>query len=163
MRIIEARGPVVDALKRYDPGLRVRWSFEKKKWAVDAPLKDRRDIAPPVFYERLPGNQYIEHLLPEKSERYINYHSGRYPVCFAVKLNKALLPAIAQRDQVRMRGAFVGKYVEGLRQERDFKERGREKRADERAREGYELLKFIQRKNPGFADGAGVSIKGAFK
>jgi len=79
--IVLASGGVVRALKSYDRGLRVRWSWEKQKWAVESKV-DRSDLmVPPTRFVPIQGIKgfYREELLPEKSDRSICYRD-RYNV-----------------------------------------------------------------------------------
>lgn len=100
MTLIFENGPVSKALRTYDPNIRVRWSWEKRKWAVEAKAKRGKMILPPVFYEPVQGfkDLYRESLLPEKSDRYIQYHDQYYVICWARKLNWALYHKIVRMD-----------------------------------------------------------------
>lgn len=155
-----AHGPVVDALKRYDPGLRVRWSYEKNAWAVEAPLLSREDMLPPVFYEQKPNGEYIERLLPELSERYISYRDGTYVLCWVKQLKTPLVGIIAQRDQAKMHGGGMGQMKRNIQADNEHKNRAAEKRQQERCYEAYDRFKSHARNKPWLEDGTGTSIKG---
>ncbi len=162
-RIIEARGPVVEALRRYDSGLRVRWSHEKKQWAVDAPfnLPNPNVIPKPVkFYRIGSGDHWVETLLPEYSERNIQYKDRRYVVCWVKRLTPALVPAIARRDAQRNKKGLVGVFDEDLAARTAQKKTEEKQSREARVYSGYDRFKFDLRKNPNAEDGTGVSIKG---
>lgn len=163
MKIIEARGPVVDALKRHDPGLRVRWSHEKREWAVDAPFKvpDNAWMVPPVFFERV-GNtdNYIEHLLPEYSDRNISYQDRRYVIVWSKTVDWRLYRKIVNLDSHKMQGGMVGQYRRNFHRGEAEKKEEERKRKDERVYAAWDKFKYWQRKTPWAEDGAGVSIKG---
>lgn len=163
MRIQLARGPAVAALQRYDPGLRVRWSHEKGKWAVDAPYGNGPvALPPPVRYERIGDtNQYVEHLMPEYSERYIGFKDRRYVVCFAKTVDWPLFSAIVQRDSHRQSKRAVGLFDKVMREQQEAKARQEQYERSERVYQGWDRFKFDRRKlGPGAEDGTGVSIKG---
>lgn len=162
--IIEARGPVIEALRRYDPGLRVRWSHEKKCWAVDAPFTHPNPnvIPKPIKFQRIGnGDYWIETLLPEYSERNIQYRDRRYVVCWAKRVTHRLLDAIVKRDGQRFKRGIVGVFdknqadtAAGKRKEATFAK-------GERVYAAWDRFKFDRRKlGAGAEDGTGVSIKG---
>lgn len=162
-RIIEARGPVVEALKRYDPGLRVRWSHEKKKWAIDAPynIPNPNEIAKPVkFYRVGEGDHWLETLLPEYSERNFEYKDKRYVVAWAKKVTWSLLQAIANHDTYRHRKGAVGMLNDELKARDTKKAKDFKSRRDDRVYEGWHQFKHNLRRNPNLEDGTGTSIKG---
>lgn len=163
-RIIEARGPVVAALKRYDPGLRVRWSHERKRWAVDAPYAEQTApaaIPAPVRFERIEdGSHWVARLLPEYSERNIQYRDRRYVVCWATRLTRDLVGAIARRDSHRVRRGLVGLLDEDMAVRDAEKAKTERRTTQDRVDAGYDRFKFNLRKDPNAEDGTGVSIKG---
>lgn len=164
MQLKLARGPWVDALRRYDPGLRVRWSWEKRKWCVDAPAKtmDSKLLVPPVWFERIgDSDSWVEHTLPMASDKYISYHSHRYIICWSPHVDRRLYEAIVKRDGHRMRGGFVGELNRNLhaRNEAMFKER--EKKSKELAYGAYDYYRFLNRKHPEMEpETTGISMKG---
>lgn len=160
MRIIEARGPVVNQLKRYDPGLRIRWSWEKKKWAVEAPVRRQDKLVPPVFYEPVGEGEWIEHILPELSERYITYQEKMYVICWTKNLDTRLVDAVVKRDSNRISGNYLASIDRKIIDYYGKKKVDEAKRTDERCREAWDLMKYYARKNPTAEDGTGVSIKG---
>lgn len=165
-RILLARGPAVEALRRYDPGLRVRWSHEKQKWAVDAPLIKGGDtievLPPPVRYERVgEGDQFVEHLLPEYSERKMQFKDQRYVVCYSKTTDWPLFSAVVQHDGHRHRKGMVGLFDDTLKQDEAAKSKQEQYERSERVYAAFDRYKHITRKMGANAEsGAGVSIKG---
>ena len=161
MRIVEARGPVVEALKKHDPGLRVRWSWEWGKWVVDAPWLafDTSFVPPPVRYEQTSAG-WVETLEPERSERRILYADRRYVVCRCGRIDWPLYHAIVRRDGQRQKKGLVGVFDAEFEKEVKAQKRQEDARKDRRVYEGWDRFKFIHRKHPELADGAGVSTKG---
>jgi hypothetical protein len=162
-RIIEARGPVVEALKRYDSGLRVRWSFEKQKWAIEARVMNgRRDkLLPPVTWERVAEtDQWREKIMPELSERYISFHSGTYVIGWVKEITPSLLRMVRSKDQAQMAGGAKGQLYANLRATRDEREKVVVKRREETTYAGWDYMKFLGHNKPWLADGTGISTKG---
>ncbi len=162
MRIIEACGPVVEALKRYDPGLRVRWSHEKKKWAVDAKffLPNPNVLPKPVRFLEIGPDQWLETLLPEYSERNIQYRDHTYVVCWARKVDWPLLRAVASRDAQKFKKGLAGALDQEMASQAIAKEKTAKSVKDERVYAAWDRFKFDRRKNPNAEDGTGTSIKG---
>lgn len=162
MTVIEASGPWVKALKRYDPGLRVRWSYEKNKWAVDAPFKsDNPDwCTPPVAHEQLANGQWVERVLPFRSEKYIQYRSKRYVVCWTTHIDRRVFNAIVEKDTYRHKNLAVGRFDDALRRDKSERDRFEAREKDDRVREGFDRVKHELRHNHNLEDGTGVSIKG---
>lgn len=165
MTIREARGPVVAALKRYDPGLRVRWSPEKQRWAVDAPFKlaPLEWCVPPVRFVETSQGRRRARLLPENSEAYIQYHSKRYVVCWVKRLDMRLVRAVIERDSHRHAGGLAQAFDRKDAENRTAQEQAAGKLKQERVYEAFDRVKYFARKNPNAEDGTGVSVKGAFK
>ncbi len=148
-RVICASGPVVEALRRHDHGLRVRWSFEKKKWAVEAPIRRGDGLVPPVVYERVgQTDQWMECLMPELSDRYISFHDGRYIVCWSEILDWRLYHAVVLADTSRMRGGIVGEHRRAMADRQEAGLKARRARADERSYLAYDKFRFLNRKQP---------------
>ena len=167
MRIIEARGPVVAALKRYDPGLRVRWSHERKQWAVDAPFAENTDprfIPKPVRFEKIEdgeGEHWVARLMPEYSERSMQFRDKRYVVCWAKNLTREILGAVRRCDSHRPgMGNLVKLFDHEIVMAEESKKKSRIAATDERVYTAWDKFKFHLRKNPNAEDGSGVSIKG---
>lgn len=89
----------VRTLKSYNKDLRVRWSFERQKWVVECKA-DRPEALPKPSrsYEDESGN-IKEVILPEKSDRYIGYHDGYYPVYYLKDLTIRVLNQLAASDK----------------------------------------------------------------
>ena len=146
-----ARGGIVEALKRYDQGLRVRWSDEIKKWCVEEKVKRKDLLPPPVLNKPIPGikGAFIKTLSPEKSERYIQYHSGYSPICYVDKLNWGVYEFIVGSDTNRFKSKD-----EFLRNtDRQFKAMEEEKNAPIAAKQeeltynAYDKFKYLTRTN----------------
>lgn len=158
----EMRGPVVEALQRYDPGLRVRWSPERKKWALDAPFlkADPNWIERPVVFEKGLDGIWKERLLPENSERYILHRDKRYAVCYVDKVDERLLDVVTNRDTFKHKNRAQGIFDEHRTEFKEAKVKDEAERKDKRVREGFDQLKHYLRKTPWAEDGTGVSLKG---
>lgn len=86
----------VRALKSFDPDLRVRWSYENKKFIIERKT-DKRGLYKPVKYI-IDKDGVKEVLLPEKSDRYIQYHDGYAGILYTNKLNENLLNHLKSID-----------------------------------------------------------------
>lgn len=100
------------------------------------------------------------HPLPENSERYIQYHSGRYVICWVKRITWNLYRAIVRRDAHRAYKGMVGMYDQANRTAAEKTYRTAESAKSERVAEAWDHFKFHQRRNPNAEDGTGVSIKG---
>ena len=159
--VINARGPWVEAIKRHDPGLRVRWSPEKKKWCVDAPARtlDPRWMDPPVRYVSTDGGKTIrEVVLPLDSERHILWRDKRYAVLYSKTLDKRLYDAVVSSDAARVRGVFRHRLRERIHGDIIAKHARSKKRSAERAYSAHDYWRSLLRKNDD--GGAGISTKG---
>lgn len=154
-----AQGSGVAALKRYDPTLRVRWSFEKKAWAVDAPYKkfDAQFLPAPVRYVQS-GTIVEEKLLPELSERRILYRDKRYLVCATKVLDRRLLYAVVAHDTHRNKRGAVGTFEDLRKEEKEQESREAARRKDERVYGAWDYYRYLNRKHED--GGAGISTKG---
>lgn len=139
-RIIEAVGGVAHALKVYDKRLRIRWSHEKKKWAIEriVPKGARYLLVPPVVYERIPGTKKLfkEKLLPEYSDRRICWDSKTSIIAYCKKVTWDVYDAIVSSDCRRATAQERVKSVEDARvDEIEYKHR-------DRAREAYKFMRW---------------------
>ena len=101
MHLIRATGPVADALRRYDPNIDVRYSWERRSWAISFRTRRPDLIPPPVRVKPLgdtAGAGFVEELLPEKSEAYISYRTKTYPAAYVKRLSWHALERIVQSD-----------------------------------------------------------------
>ncbi len=110
MRIVRATGAVADALRRYDPGMDVRFSWERNRWAITFRTR-RPDLIPkPVrFTETAAG--VIETIMPENSEAYISYKTKTFPAGYVKRLGWPAYENIVRSD-TQMRGSVAGKLKE---------------------------------------------------
>lgn len=150
-RIIAADGPVAAALKRYDPDLRVRWSWERKAWAVEAKVKHRYGIVPPVFFLRDDASGlWNERLLPEHSDRYICYRDSTYIILWAKVLDARVLQAVVDRDSNRVGGedGLVDHFDADVRRVQWERDASEHTLVSERSREAYDRLRFLNKTRP---------------
>lgn len=100
MRLIRASGAVADALRRYDRNLDVRYSWERRQWAITY-RTTRPDLLPkPVRFTESEGG-VLESLMPEKSEAYISYRTRTYPAAYVPKLSWDLYKKMIAADSMR--------------------------------------------------------------
>lgn len=97
MRLIRATGAVADALRRRDPNLDVRYSWERRRWAI-VHRPRRPDLIPPPVRPELTAGGIVEHLLPEKSEAYISYRTKTYPIAYVEKLSWLAFRRLVESD-----------------------------------------------------------------
>lgn len=100
MRLIRATGAVADALRRYDRNLDVRYSWERRRWAITFRTR-RPDLLPkPVVFQETEGG-VVERLMPEKSEAYVSYYTRTYPAAYVDRLNWEVYQRIVESDTMR--------------------------------------------------------------
>ena len=110
MRLVRATGAVADALRRYDPGMDIRFSPEKNRWAIVFRTR-RPDLIPkPVVWKETEAGP-VETLAPENSEAYISYKTKTYPAGYVKRLGWPAYENIVRNDTV-MRGSVAGKLAE---------------------------------------------------
>jgi hypothetical protein len=97
MHLIRATGPVAAALRRYDPNLDVRYSWERRSWAISFRTR-RPDLIPRPVRPEITGSGIIEHLMPERSEAYISYRTKTYPAAYVKKLSWNTFERIVASD-----------------------------------------------------------------
>ena len=146
-RIVKAQGGVVQALRAYDRKLRVRWSHEKKKWAVDRvvprSLWDR--MVPPVAFERIPGTKmFRETVAPEFSEKRICYDSRTQVVLYCNVLTWDVFEALVNADCRRVGG--INDRVKALE---SAKASDQARRDRDRMREAYKYLRWAENRKGG--------------
>lgn len=123
MRLIRATGAVADALRRYDRNLDVRYSWERKMWAITYRTR-RPDLLPkPVrFIETKAG--VVESLMPEKSEAYVSYRTKTFPAAYIDRLNWDAYKRIIESDSMR---ANVRSRLKDLEEKREAEYRAKSK------------------------------------
>ena len=105
MRLIRATGPVADALRRYDPEIEVRYSWERRRWAIVFRTR-RPDLIPkPVVWKETEAGP-VETLAPENSEAYISYKTKTYPAGYVKRLGWPAYENIVRSD-TQMRGGVA--------------------------------------------------------
>ena len=145
MRLIRPQGYVVDALRRYDPNLDVRWSWEKRKWAIVVrPLRPDM-IPPPVKYVKAKEGKggWEEVVLPEKSEAFISYRTETMPVGYFEKLSWAVLGDIVENDTWRK-----GKVQRQLQKMAEQREKEQKAVAADRRRAAWKYMRWHANKHP---------------
>lgn len=152
MRLILNNSPVARALKTYDPNIRVRWSWEKKKWAVEARAKRGKMILPPVFYKQVQDGKdwFEESLLPERSERYIQYHDQSYVICWTKDLSWGMYEKIISMDthRARTKEDAIEQSMQGFLSDQKNKDKAKTDRQAEVARVAYEKYHWLNNKKP---------------
>ena len=102
--IVLASGGIVEALKAYDPGIRVRMSHEKKKWCVEAPHKRPDMMVPPVVFTTIPGTKTrVESLLPWLCDRAIAFRDRMQIILWTDILTWDVYKAVVQADTQKYR------------------------------------------------------------
>ena len=105
MRLVRATGAVADALRRYDPGMDIRFSPEKNRWAIVFRTR-RPDLIPkPVTWTETAAGP-VESLAPENSEAYISWKTKTYPAGYVKKLGWPAYENIVRNDTL-MRGSVA--------------------------------------------------------
>lgn len=111
----------VRALKSFDPDLRVRWSYEQNKFIIERKT-DKRGLYMPVKYV-VENNNIKEILLPEKSDRYIQYHDGYAGILYTDKLNESLLNYLKSIDNWNSKKTLNELVNEYEKKQKDNKEK----------------------------------------
>jgi len=105
MRLVRATGAVADALRRYDPDIDVRYSWERRRWAIVFRTR-RPDLIPkPVRWVETKTGP-VETLAPENSEAYISYKTKTYPAGYVKRLGWPAYENIVRSD-TQMRGGVA--------------------------------------------------------
>jgi hypothetical protein len=105
MRLVRATGAVADALRRYDPDIDVRYSWERRRWAIVFRTR-RPDLIPkPVRWVETKIGP-VETLAPENSEAYISYKTKTYPAGYVKRLGWTAYENIVRSD-TQMRGGVA--------------------------------------------------------
>lgn len=146
-RIVKAQNGVVQALRAYDRKLRVRWSHEKKKWAIErsVPRSVWPHLVPPVVFERIPGTKFFkEHLLAEFSEKRICWDSKTEVVAYCKNITWDVFQAIVNSDCRRV--GSVNARVNALEKARVSEA---QRRDYDRMREAYKYLRWAENRKGG--------------
>lgn len=106
MRLVRATGAVADALRRYDSGMDIRFSWERNRWAIVFHTR-RPDLIPkPVVWKETKAGP-VEALAPENSEAYISYKTKTYPAGYVKRLGWPAYENIVRTD-TQLRGSVAG-------------------------------------------------------
>lgn len=144
--MIRATGAVADALRRYDPNLDVRYSWERKAWAIAFRTR-RPDLIPPPVKAAPVGmttmDGFIEELLPEKSEAYISYRTKTYPAAYVKKLSWHTFEGLIKSD-TQLQGS-VKRQMKHLEEQRDIEYH---RKAKDRYREARSFMNWHARTHP---------------
>lgn len=103
----------VRSLKSFNKDLRVRWSFEKRKWIIEHAVSDRRALFTPVHMQMTADGKVIEHRLPALSDRAIQWRDMCYGILYVEKLDSRVIPILASMDTSHHKSAKAfAKHVE---------------------------------------------------
>ena len=134
MRIIRATGAVAEALRRYDPNVDVRYSWERRSWAIV--FRPRRpDLIPPPVHG--------EGRLAELSEEHISYRTKTCPVGYVKKLSWNVAEKMIASDTAR--NGALAKQTAALQAGRDA-DAGRQ--AKDRYKEARKYMNWHARTHP---------------
>lgn len=142
MRVLRATGAVADALRRYDPDIDVRYSWERRQWAIVFRTR-RPDLIPPPVRPVMTAGGVVEELLPERSEAYISYQTKTFPAAYVPKLSWNAMDSIVASD-TRLNGSV-------RRQMRDLKiarEAEAKRKAKDRWKEARSYMNWHGRTHP---------------
>ena len=134
MRVIRATGAVAAALRRYDPNIDVRYSWERRSWAIV--FRPRRpDLIPPPVY--------VDGRMAEQSEAHISYRTKTQPVGYVKKLSWQAAERIISADTARV--GPLAKQVAGMQAGRDAEYRRQSK---DRFKEARKFMNWHSRTHP---------------
>lgn len=130
-------------LRNFDKNLRIRWSKEKNQWIVEEKVKNRNGLYKPVkYYED--GGKIKYRILPENSDRYIQYRDGYAPVCYIKELNTKLIQYLHSIRWDKGGKLTFEQYLRQLDEQDEREEQKRiEKIADRVSYEAGEIYDYI--------------------
>ena len=133
---------VVSALKRYDPNLDIRFSWQKGKWAITTrPL--RPDLIPPPIRWEKGEEGWGETMLPERSEARISYRTKTMPVAYVGRLSAEAISQVIEADTWKN-----GRIERQLEKMQEVVERDRMIVKRDRWREARDYMKWHARTHP---------------
>lgn len=97
------------ALRRFDPTLRVRWSRERRTFLIEARATSRKGIMKPVRMFKTPSGHILERMMPEHSDRYVQWHDQVYAILETPRLVEDVLAFILASDVTRHGKARQGR------------------------------------------------------
>lgn len=109
----------VKQLKSIDKDLRVRWSYENNRWIIERKTPKVGIYLPIKYYKDEDGNLSYK-ILPEKSDRYIQYHDGYSGIYYCDSLDNRILEKLKMTDTWGIKN--YGKYIEELEAKQKKKE-----------------------------------------
>lgn len=137
-----AYSPVIAAIRRYDPNLDVRWSWEKGKWAL-VYRPPRPDLIPPPVRTVRTAAGWVEERLPEKSEAHISFRTKTMPVGYVSNLSWHVFEQVVQTDTRRR-----GRVARQLARMQEIAERDRRRIAKDRWKEARKYMLWHARTHP---------------
>lgn len=136
----------VEELRRYDPELGVRYSWERRKWAITRKVMPLMWASIPRPVRRIPrrGGGADEVILDPRSELSLNYRNKTEVVGFVRDLNKDAVKEVLRMDGWR-RGNDINKRIGNLEM---MQEKQREFARKDRVHAAYDFLRSGWRRNP---------------
>lgn len=133
---------VVAALKRHDKNLDVRWSWQKRMWAiVTRPL--RPDLIPVPMKWAKTAAGWVDERLPERSEAAVSFRTQTMPVGYVKNLSWDLVRQIVTTDTWRN-----GRVAKQLKAMQEAAERDRMRVARDRWKEARKFMNWHARTHP---------------
>ncbi len=133
----------IKSLRSYNKDLRVRWSYERRKWVIEHKAMDKRSLFTPVRMEMTQDGRIIEHIMPRLSDRFIQYHDSYYGVVYTKSLDNRVIPAIAAMDTAHFKSgkAYAKSVEEGEAQVEAFEDRKKSEDLAGHSNDVYNYLK----------------------
>lgn len=144
MQVVRPQGSaVVATLKRYDRHLDVRWSWQKRMWAiVTRPL--RPDLIPaPMRWAKTEAGVWTDERLPERCEAAVSFRTKTMPVGYVKHLSWDLVRQVIGNDTWRN-----GRLAKQLKAMQESAERDRLRVAKDRWREARSFMNWHARTHP---------------
>ena len=144
--IIKPFGGVSRAIASYDRNIRTRWSHEKKKWVLEAPVKRSDLMIPPIrFVPSGIEGQYYEELLPELSDRRICYRDRFDPLFWCKTLTWEVFDVLVKSDSHRFKSReeflrYTDKEQANREQANEKEEYDKNQDLNEQAQDKYKFL-----------------------
>lgn len=143
--VIPRASGALRAILAYDRSLRVRWSWERRCWAIEAKVLRPELMAPPVRFIPIPGTQLArEQLLPELSDKNICYRHKTSILAFTPVVDMRAFEVVVDSDGQRSRRSLSQRVedVEAFRTVEFARQR------KERAREARKFLNWSHNRTP---------------
>lgn len=132
-------------LKRYDPDLGARYSWEKKKWAITRKVMPIvwQSIPRPVRKIRSSGGGVEEVNADSRSELALNWKNKTAVIGFVRDLTKEVIRQVLRMDGWR-RGNDINRRIENVEA---IQQKQREFEKKDRSRAAYDFLRSGVRRN----------------